>query len=196
MTRRRSFQDEQISRFIPIVCILTVVFLGGAALGSVIASRFASDGSLSGFFMPHAGSTAREAFTAYFWPLMVAVAVLFLSSFFRAGLILAPVVVFLQGVRAAAGITAFVVGYGAKGYLAALSAELAPGFLALTALFLLSMQTMARASAHRPAMLRKIAADRAFLFSFLAGSIAVLLAALCYAALLPTLTQSVLSAIG
>lgn len=195
MARRRSFQDEQISRFIPLVCILTVVFLGGAALGSVIASRFASDGSLSGF-LPHAGSTAREAFAAYFWPLMLAVAVLFSSSFFRAGLILAPVVVFLQGIRAAAGITVFVVGYGAKGYLAALSAELAPGFLALTALFLLSMQTMARASAHRPAMLRKIAADRAFLFSFLAGSIAVLLAALCYAALLPTLTQSVLSAIG
>lgn len=196
MARRRRIRDEHRNRLLPLIGILTIAFLCGAVLGSIVTSRLPSGGSLSDFLLSSKEYTARQAFASYFWPLFAALLFLFFASFAKAGLFIAPLVLFFHGMRASSGITTFIVGYGPKGYYAALIAELAPGFLSLAGLFLLSVQTMVHSSAHRPTMPRRIAADRAFLFSFLAGCAVILLASLLYAALLPTLTQSVLSAIG
>lgn len=196
MARRRRMRDEHRNKLLPLICILTVAFLCGAVLGSIVTSRLPSRGTLAELLLSAKGYTARQAFASYFWPLFVAVLFLFFASFVKTGLFVAPLVLFFHGMRASSGITTFIVGYGPKGYYAALIAELAPGFLSLAGLFLLSVQTMVHSSTHRPTMPRRIAADRAFLFSFLAGCVVILLASLLYAALLPTLTQSVLSAIG
>ena len=185
---------RQETPLVPQVIFLAAVFTAGAVIGSFFAANISQGAEqyIESYVSMGTGSLGAAKNTLY--ADIALLSLIFLSAFFRWGMLLISAAIGAKGFFLSATVTAFVRTFGMRGYLAAFSVIFISGFLSVTFLLILSVQAMKQIGRRKSlrGSRRPVFPERVYFISAGICALAVMLSALLHVWTTPALSRTAL----